>query len=234
MEWSRSVDIYCERTDPSFWAEPVNAISNAAFLIAALIVFIQWRRANGRDLPLLALIALTFVIGIGSFIFHTVATQGAELFDTVPIAVFIYAYLFLALRRFLGLRPWTALGLWVGFAAFTFGEAALVPADTLNGSHAYLPALAATLIVGWFARDRAARPLILAAGGTLAGSLFFRGIDMAVCSSFPLGTHFIWHCLNAVVLYLLLRAGLIGQMRSFPYTHRREAKAALSWRSRNR
>jgi hypothetical protein len=40
-------------------------------------------------------------------------------------------------------------------------------------------------------------------------SLIFRSIDMAVCPELPLGTHFLWHLLNAVVLYLLLRAALI-------------------------
>jgi hypothetical protein len=209
VDWSRPIDIYCERTDPPFWAEPVNAISNAAFLIAAVIAYVQWRRAGSRDLPLLMLVVLTFVIGVGSFIFHTMATQGAELFDTVPIAVFIYAYMLLTLSRFLKLGFWPALVLLIAFAAFTAGEAAVVPANALNGSHAYLPALAATLIIGWFARGRAPGPLILGAGGMLAVSLFFRSIDMAVCSSFPFGTHFIWHCLNAVVLYLLLRAALI-------------------------
>ena len=41
----------------------------------------------------------------------------------------------------------------------------------------------------------------MAAGaGLLLVSLFFRSIDMAVCDSFPLGTHFLWHILNAVML----------------------------------
>ena len=211
MDWSRPVDIYCERTDPSFWAEPVNALTNAAFLVAALVAYVQWRRAGARDMPVLALIVLTGVIGIGSFIFHTVATQGAVLFDTVPIALFIYVYLFFALRRFLDLGMFAAIALLIGFAALSVGEGLLVPARTLNGSHAYLPALAATLVIGWLARRRPAGPLILAAGGTLVLSLVFRSIDMAVCPAFPLGTHFLWHLFNAAVLYLLLRAALIDR-----------------------
>jgi hypothetical protein len=34
----------------------------------------------------------------------------------------------------------------------------------------------------------------------------FRTIDNAVCDVVPIGTHFIWHCLNATLLYVLLRA----------------------------
>jgi hypothetical protein len=45
-------------------------------------------------------------------------------------------------------------------------------------------------------------------------SLVFRSIDQAVCASFPLGTHFLWHCLNGLVLYLLLRAALIDRVNA--------------------
>jgi hypothetical protein len=211
MDWSRPVDLYCERTDPSFWAEPINAITNASFLIAAIIAFMQWRRADRRDWPVLALIVLTAIIGLGSFIFHTVATRGAALFDTIPIAVFIYGYLFFALRRFLTLSLLVSVALLVAFVVLSYAESAVVPRGALNGSHAYLPALAATFVIGWLAVRRPAGPLILAAGATLAVSLFFRSIDQAVCEAFPLGTHFLWHSLNGLALYLLLRAGLVDR-----------------------
>ena len=35
MDWFAPIDIYCERTAPGFWDEPFNALTNAAFLIAA-------------------------------------------------------------------------------------------------------------------------------------------------------------------------------------------------------
>ena len=209
MHWSQAIDLYCERTDPSFWAEPVNAISNVAFLIAAAVAFWQYRRRGVPDWPVLTLIVITAVVGVGSFIFHTVATEGAALFDTVPIAVFIYSYLFFALRRYFGLSLAVSVALLVGFAAFSFAEAVLVPLNTLNGSHAYLPALAATVVVGWLAPRPAGR-LILAGALTFAVSVVFRTIDNAVCAAFPLGTHFVWHCLNALLLYLLLRAALLA------------------------
>ena len=150
------------------------------------------------------------MVGVGSFIFHTVATRWAALCDTVPIAVFIYGYLFFALRRYFGLSLAASIALLVGFAVLTFAEATLVPPATLNGSHAYLPALAATFIIGWLAPAPAGR-LILAGALTFTVSVVFRTIDNAVCPAFPLGTHFIWHCLNAVMLYLLLRAALVAE-----------------------
>jgi hypothetical protein len=208
MDWARPIDLYCERTDASFWAEPVNAISNLAFLIAAGFAYAHWRRTGERDTSTLLLIVLVFAIGVGSFIFHTVATLGSELFDVVPITVFIYGYLVLALRRFLS-ASWTVVaGMLAAFIGVSYADAALVPADTLNGSHEYLPALAAMLLVGLAVWRRPSGPPIVAAAATFLVSVAFRSIDNAVCPLLPLGTHFLWHGLNACVLYLLLRAAM--------------------------
>jgi hypothetical protein len=40
----------------------------------------------------------------------------------------------------------------------------------------------------------------------LVVSITARTIDMAVCAAFPLGTHFLWHLLNALTLYILIIA----------------------------
>ena len=34
------IDLYCERLSPGIWAEPINALTNLAFLVAA---FAAWR-----------------------------------------------------------------------------------------------------------------------------------------------------------------------------------------------
>ncbi|MEO0912162.1 MAG: ceramidase domain-containing protein, partial [Pseudomonadota bacterium] len=76
MDWeslTAEIDIYCERVDASYWAEPINAISNAAFLIAAVIC---WRMLRGaEDFGAKLLTANLALIGIGSYLFHTHANQ---------------------------------------------------------------------------------------------------------------------------------------------------------------
>jgi len=213
--WFAPVDNYCERTDPSFWSEPLNAVTNAAFLLAAVYAFVRWRRAGGRDGPVLWLIAVTAVVGIGSFLFHTVAERWALLADVVPIAVFIYGYFLLAMGRYLRLGPVAAVLATAAFVAFNMGFEPLwrhfLPHVTLNGSLGYVPAAAALLGVGTlclFGKEREAGKALLLAAALFALSLTFRSLDRSLCTMLPTGTHFLWHVLNAVVLAILMDAAI--------------------------
>jgi len=207
MDWSTPIDLYCERTDPSFWAEPANALTNVAFLIAAAAAFWSWRRVGGRDGPALALIVVVVAVGLGSFTFHTVATRGAVFADIIPIAIFIYGYLLLALRRFLHLSFALSAAILVAYAAGAQAMSWLAPPRALNGSIDYVPALVALIAVARAARGPARRGLELAVM-IFAVSLALRSVDLAACDAFPLGTHFVWHVLNAAVLYVLLRTAI--------------------------
>jgi hypothetical protein len=218
--WSTPVDLYCERVSPSFWAEPLNALSNVAFLIAAYAVYDLWRRQGKNDLVILALIVVVAVVGLGSFAFHTLATRGAMLLDVTPIGVFIYGYLLLALRRFLLLSWPAALSSLVGFIALSVALASYVPREALNGSSGYLPALAALIVFGWLLRGHSAGSAMLVAAGLFIVSLIFRIIDLDVCARWPIGTHFLWHVFNAAVLYTVLR-GAIAE-RQHPLSQERK------------
>lgn len=215
MDWFRAVNSYCERTDASFWSEPLNAASNASFLIAA---WLSWRlaRAHGdRGGQILAVILAA--IGVGSFLFHTVAQVWAMLADVLPIQIFILVYLGLATVHFFAL-PW-----WAGVAA----AAAFVPASALaaaglgalfgplNGSTGYLPVPILIALYAAALRRRApaaARGLLLGAG-LLAVSLAFRTADQAVCAAFPRGTHFLWHLINGVMLGWMIRVLVLARPR---------------------
>ena len=72
----------------------------------------------------------------------------------------------------------------------------------------YAPAILALFALGlyhWLTR-KSASLLLIAAASVLAAALFFRTIDAAICPYFQLGTHFLWHLLDPVVLYLCGRA----------------------------
>ncbi len=211
---------YCERgLDPGLLAEPFNAVTNAAFVIAGLAAMrLIWQHPHGRRRVVNWLLCLLVIaIGIGSFLFHSFATRWAALADVIPIALFMLLYLATACVFFLRTGIWlTALFLaaFVGLlsvAGGLCGEAGLC----LNGSEGYLPALFALLGIGtWLAAKRhPAAASILLAGLVFAVSITFRSLDRALCDflsvgGYTLGSHFIWHLLNAVTLYLLLRAAI--------------------------
>lgn len=204
MAWSDPVDLYCERSGAALLAEPINALTNLAFLVAAGVAFWQWHRRGGKDFPVLGLILILTLIGMGSLLFHIFATRAAMLADVIPIALFVFGYFFLVLRRFLRLELVPALVILAAFIALSQSLPFFVSPDALNGSFEYLLPLAALIVLGFFTPGRMRRQGLLAAAALFAVSLAFRTIDNTVCASIPLGTHFIWHLLNAGVLYLLI------------------------------
>jgi Ceramidase len=213
--WSTSIDLYCERLAPSFWAEPVNALTNVAFFVAAWAAFRLWRRDGRGDLAILALILVVVAVGLGSFAFHTLATRGAMLLDVVPIGIFIYGYVLLALRRYLTLSWPLALGLLAAFIALSLGLAVAVPRTVLDGSTGYFPALAVLFALGLWQRERVQGRALLLAGVLFAASIALRIADLPLCGAFPLGTHFLWHILNAAVIYAVLYGAIAERQGRF-------------------
>lgn len=207
---------YCERLSGAFWAEPLNAISNAAFLLAALAAFLMLRRQGRRDRPVEALTILVGIIGVGSFLFHTMPQRWTLLADVVPIQLFALCYFELALNRFLGLSPLLAaigallfLGACFGLAS---GVAPLLPAG-VRGSAGYAGFLIGLFGVALAARgrgDAATAGRLAVAGLVFALSLSFRSLDPVLCGAVPFGLHWGWHLLNGLLLYLLLRAALLS------------------------
>lgn len=230
--WMEHIFRYCERgQDPSFWAEPLNAVSNGAFIIAAVVAGAQLARrpdASSR-LPEWALVALVFVIGVGSFLFHTFATRWAAQADTTPIGIFMLAYLGYALRRYLNL-PWIVVLLGLGAFMWSLQIAGRIDCPPglgitdaargpcLNGTMGYVPAGIAMLGIGvvLLILGHPAWRMLLAAGLVFVVSIFFRTVDWELCAATRAfgrlnGTHFLWHTFNAVTLYLLLRAAIFSR-----------------------
>lgn len=197
--WLAPVDAYCERIGPQYWAEPVNALTNLAFVLAAAVV---WPRVRGRRTGQV-MAATLGCIGVGSWLFHTHANRLTGLIDVLPILAFILIYVFAATRDFFGARPWVA-GLavvaFVPYAAATVPVFALIPGLGSSAGYAPVPLLIAGYALALRRRAPAtARGLGLGAG-LLVVSLAFRTLDGPLCGTLPIGTHFLWHLLNALML----------------------------------
>lgn len=205
-----AIDLYCERTGPGFWSEPLNALSNLAFIAAGLWGVRAVRR--GRTGAFAEVLAWWVVaIGVGSGLFHTFANGITAWADVIPIAGFTFAYTLFNLRRFLGLCWTNSLAVFVLFYLIAGALTWLVP-DSLraatNGTLGYLPAFLALVFFGAveLAVGNPAGRYNLAAAAIFVVSAVFRSIDAQLCASVPLGTHFLWHLLNALMLGVMLAA----------------------------
>ncbi|WP_439527809.1 ceramidase domain-containing protein [Pannonibacter sp.] len=205
MNWTENLDFYCERLDASFWAEPLNAASSTAFLVAAAVALRVWFNLRNRDYGALSLILLIAGIGIGSFLFHTFANRWSMKADMIPATTFTQMYMMLALIRFLGAPFGTAIGTMILFTVIS-PLVALLAEPFLGPSSNDLPALAAIFVVGalCFRRSRDTALGLVATGALFTLSLTFRTLDGPVCGALPFGTHFLWHVCNAGVLFLLM------------------------------
>jgi len=230
MRWADHVFRYCERGfDPGLWAEPANALSNAAFILVAGLAVVRMAQPlppgtsppdpmTARFVPVL--IALVALIGVGSFLFHVLATRWAQLADVLPIGAFIVLYLMFALRCLARLSiPAASVGLVALIAAFALSMAFCPSAISgppggpacLNNTLGYAPALVALFAVALLLHRQShpAAGRLFVAAGVLLLSMAMRTIDLDRCAALslsgrPLGSHFLWHLLNALVLHLLL------------------------------
>jgi hypothetical protein len=205
------INLYCERVGPGLLAEPINALSNLAFFIAAWAAWSLARRSSVVTAELGWLLALTLAIGTGSTLFHTFSTGWARVLDEVPILLFQLWFVWIYARRVMT-QPRTIAALliaaYLGAAFFSRQFPHL-----LNGSLIYAPALILLSGLGLyhFLQGKPERWLLLATAGVFVVSVTCRSVDKAVCDIIPIGTHFLWHVLNGVVLYLSMRAFIVGR-----------------------
>ncbi len=220
MDWTTPIDIYCERTAVGLWNEPFNALSNIAFVLAAYWGYASARRLGRLNGRIWVAILLAGSIGLGSFLFHTFANHWSELADIIPIWSFVVWMILVIVWSMSGgsliraafgaVKIFALVGLvfWFTSGVLLSGTGTSATRLGLNGSEQYAPALLALYIfaaITLVQRHPAGRWLGWAAV-VFTISLVFRTVDLAVCTPLPIGTHFVWHSLNGLMIGLLLQA----------------------------
>jgi hypothetical protein len=107
-----------------------------------LIAVLLWKRASGKGRDLQSLAGLVFAVGLGSLVFHTVATRWAALLDIAFIALFVLIFHQRFQVRVLGTgdgKAWAGTAAFVALAALFVAATRGLPPLPLNGSEIYLP-----------------------------------------------------------------------------------------------
>ena len=212
--------VYCEdlsATPGVFPIEPMNTVSNGVIVLFGLAgLYFVWKR-DPRAWDLYALNLLTVFTGIGSGMWHGFRDGHWLFFEVTSGLLFLFFFLFCWARR-LWFIPGALVFLGAFYAGFRLSQpywgmvqrwVALAPAVVL----ASLALIAGTL--------RTSREAAAYGGVALAAALtalFFRSIDLAVCSSMPSGTHFLWHS-------FLSGAGFIGVLGMLRMNRRAEVRS---------
>lgn len=206
---------YCERCGPGLFDEPINAASNVAFLLAAWGAWRLATRLRAVTGGLWLLIGLAVSIGAGSALWHTFATSWALLLDLIPILLFQLAFLWLYGRQVANVPAPLLLGL---LGVYLGANRWMQEYEQwLNGGMMYLPSVVLAWAVGihYFTVGRHERGILLASAAVFCAALVCRSIDLVVCRQVPIGTHFLWHVLNGLVVYLAMRAVVLARADDF-------------------
>lgn len=96
------VPINCEQNALGFIAEPLNAFSNLAFILAAIRIFKLLAINKIQKLEYKLVLILVFLTGIGSFLWHATKTPFGLILDAVPAALSFTLVTFIFLEKLVG------------------------------------------------------------------------------------------------------------------------------------
>lgn len=190
---------YCEQLLHSD-IEPVNALTNLAFVLFALLAFYKLR--NERGVMKFILPSLLLLIGVGSAWWHTEHSTWGDMADTLSIVIFASVVSILLLYKLLESKGKVVLA----FVPLLVLALAAEQLPYFNGSLPYIVLLVGLIVAGVFHVKKfpGSRNLVIASIFTFALAIIFRSLDMRVCSQFTTGTHFLWHILVALLGYELI------------------------------
>lgn len=204
MKLTEFLDIYCERTGPELWSEPVNFLTNGFFLLAAFCLARVRKGSPGvRGRDTLYLVCLVGAVGIGSALFHSFAMVWAAALDLGAIALLALSIFFLWMRNILGMNTLLSF---LGLFLLALLTVVFIRSVELGGSETYLSCVIALAAISVSEISANGDRRVLYATLVFVVALFARTIDQHVCSWLPIGTHFLWHSFNALTLFLLVSA----------------------------
>ena len=183
--------IYCERTGQDLWAEPLNALTSLAWVVAALaaLALCRSRRtaASGRIWDMRLLIGSAALAGVASLWWHTAPGPWSGRLDAVGLHAFLNLYLVMYLGRVVGVGSFGQVLALVVYQAGILATLALYPPLSLNGAVLYLPAVGVMALLSVLARAlrKDGAGTLTAAAALFGGAVALHAVDLSLCLSLP-------------------------------------------------
>lgn len=201
------IPIYCERgSSLEFFAEPLNAISNIAIIFASLGIYRLLTKNKIQKIEYKVVPILIVSIGVGSFLWHATRYPYALILDAVPVALSFALITYIFLDKLIGNKI-LALLIAILLLPARFFISSFAPTDIISSLiRNLINATAFLVIILWTFKKYG--KVAFEGFGILIIYLFaitMRSVDLQVCPTFYIGTHFLWHILNALAVYLALR-----------------------------
>ena len=199
--------LHAQRAPDAWLVEPYNAASATLFIAVALYWLIK---VAGRQQPFLTYAAVVLAVGgVGGTLYHALRTHVLFLvLDVVPILTLAVSAVYWFVER-LAKSRWTAFAYTVGGLMGIFAlirTLRIIMPGPVRGPVVGYGTLALFVIVPmliFVVRTRFQHAyLVFVAIGAFALGMWFRAIDRT--DFLPIGTHFLWHTLGAVMTHLLL------------------------------
>lgn len=204
-EYEKALWFYCERPGDLHWfTEPFGFLSNLAYLISAYLLFRHYKQTvSTRHYGIEALIFLVLSIGIGSGLWHSIATEWAMYLDLWPILIAVltcfWQFQVLVLKW---QRKWAWLFI-IALIPVAQVNKAIGGAALWHGTGMYLTpyfALLGLLIVAIRKKETDVR-YTGSVMGILTAAMLARALDQPLCDMLPWGTHWLWHIFTAALLH---------------------------------
>jgi len=205
--------LYCERISIGLFGEPLNIITNSFFLLVAYLIY----RQDSKENLLLILIAL---IGIGSFFFHAYPSSFTGLLDIFFIISFMFTYSYKIYKYKFGYNNLLSYIFTFSFILLSYFFGKFFSRYSLGVSCYYFVIVLHLILIYFLFRKISIEKKILQnlyfATLIFIISLVFRTLDQSLCNVFNSGTHFLWHILNSIVLFLLVKFYILLPNRTTP------------------
>ena len=189
---------YCERNSIETFAEPLNAISNVAFVLCGIIFFLR-KGMIKNPLPYSVIL-----IGLSSFLFHYIPISFFSTLDVFSILLFVVLYNTLLTKKILNYSYFkSALSSFI-LILLSFLLGILFSKTIISTSSFYLGLLSYMIYIAFLLKKVSNIKYFLIAIILFSISLIFRSVDIYLCDFISFGTHFVWHILNSLVIYFLI------------------------------